>query len=666
MNKTLKWITVTVAAAVATGIALVAAAVMLLDVKELKSRLEAQVAAATGRPFTIGQDFTVSVFPWIEVRLHDLKLGNPDGFAQPDFVSVDSFAIRLKLLPLLRKQIQVRSFAVRNPRVVLEKRADGRGNWNPGPAPPQPRRAGPAASSPAEAGTGENDVLSGLAVRELKITGGTVLWIDSAAASRTTVEDIELSLANLSLDRPIGVDLAARIDGYPLTVQGTVGPVGRPAGAAPVTFDLAVSLLGALRAAARGSVKNVRDDPEATLQLSIPAVSLRDVAGRASPDLLPAMRDPKALTRFSFKADIAAGSRHLALRNGRAELDGSAITLALAVRDFDAPDLRLDIAADALDVDRYLPPEQVSAGAAPARPAGESSAAGAAPVPADYGPLRRMALDASVTVGRLTAGGVRADNLSLKLAGSQGVVRLDSCTADLYGGSFDLGGTADVRQDRPRTAFQATMKNVAAGPLLQAVAGTDVIEGLLQADIRIAAAGSAAEQVKRSLSGEGRILISRGAVVGIDLHDMVRNIESAFTPGGGAGKPKTTFDELSVPFTMAGGVFRTTEARLVSPSLRVDAAGTADLAGERLNFTVTPAFVASRSGDRHGKHSAGIAVPVVVAGTFDHPTFRPDMGAMARQEIDKKLDKVFEKNEKLQPLEDTARGLLKGLLGSPK
>lgn len=667
MNTWIKRILVAVTAAIAIGIAFVAAAVMLLDVKTLTRQLETQVAARTGRPFTIGDDVKVAVFPWIEVRLNDLKLGNPDGFSQPDFVSIESFEIRLKLLPLLRREIQVRRFAVRNPRVVLEKRVDGRANWELGAAPQGPGRASPAAAAPAvEEGKEGGDLLSGLAFRELKITGGTVLWIDNSAGSRTAVEDLELSLSNLSPDRPVGIDLAARLDGYPLTVQGTVGPVGRPAGTAPVAFDLTVSLLGAMRAAVSGRVENMLGDPAATLQLSIPAVSLRAVAGRAAPDLLPAMRDPKALTSFLLKADIAASSRRFALSNGHVALDGSAITFALTVKNFDAPGLSVDIAADAIDIDRYLPPEKPPAGAAPAQPDGGPAAAGAAPAPADYGPLRRVVLDANVTVGRLTAGGMRLDNLALKLVGREGLFSLDPLKADLYGGSVDLSGTVDVRQDQPRTAVQATMKNVAAGPLVQAAAGTDVIEGALQADIGIAAAGSDADQVKRSLSGEGRVLISKGAVVGIDLNDMVRNIESAFTLGGGAGKPNTPFDELSVPFTMAGGVFRTTGARLVASSLCVDAAGTADLAGERLSFTVRPVFVASRTGDRDGKRRADIAVPVVVEGTFDHPTFRPDVSGMARQQIDKQLDKVFEKNEKLKPLEGAARGLLKGLLGNPK
>ena len=60
-------------------------------------------------------------------------------------------------------------------------------------------------------------------------------------------------------------------------------------------------------------------------------------------------------------------------------------------------------------------------------------------------------------------------------------------------------------------------------------------------------------------------------------------------------------------------------------------------------------------------------VPVLVTGTFDQPQFQPDLKSILRQQVEDKIiesdefNKVFEKNEQLQPFEEEAKKLIKGL-----
>jgi AsmA protein len=131
---------------------------------------------------------------------------------------------------------------------------------------------------------------------------------------------------------------------------------------------------------------------------------------------------------------------------------------------------------------------------------------------------------------------------------------------------------------------------------------------------------------------------------------------------------KTEFTELAIPFTLTDGVFATQESRLTSLFLRTEATGQADLARETLDFRVQPTFVNALKGQGAAEERAGVMVPVLVSGTFDQPRFAPDLKAIARQQMEEKVlesDKVkevFEKNPELKPLEETAKGLLKGLL----
>jgi hypothetical protein len=62
-------------------------------------------------------------------------------------------------------------------------------------------------------------------------------------------------------------------------------------------------------------------------------------------------------------------------------------------------------------------------------------------------------------------------------------------------------------------------------------------------------------------------------------------------------------------------------------------------------------------------------VPVVVAGTFSSPKFRPDLSAATKQEIEKQIfeskegKKLLEKKE-IKPFEKSAKDALKGILGN--
>ena len=129
MDKAVKWILIIAGSLVALVVIAVIVLPMVIDVEKYKPQIEKQVAKATGRTFTLGGDLKPSIFPWIGVRLSDLHLGNPSGFKEKDFVSVASFEVRIKLLPLLSRNIEVKRFVVDKPVIVLEKRKDGKGGW---------------------------------------------------------------------------------------------------------------------------------------------------------------------------------------------------------------------------------------------------------------------------------------------------------------------------------------------------------------------------------------------------------------------------------------------------------------------------------------------------------------------------------------------------------
>jgi AsmA protein len=637
------------------GLLIVAIAALLIipgfiDVRHYKPWLEAAVRAATGRSFTVAGDVRLALIPACELSFAELRLGNPEGFAEEHFLSVRSVDVRLKLMPLLlRREVAVDHVVLRQPEVNLITAADGRVSWDFA----APRaKGGQAAPGGAAAEKSEPPALpvQALLIEELAIDAGRLALIDHRAGTRRVISDLKAALSDISLNRPVRVALAAAMDGKPLAVEGTVGPLF---GQASAPVQLKVSAFGRVALRMAGALYDLPAAPRAEVEIDLGEFSLR----RLLPEIglpLPETADSGVLEKIAFQAAIKADAGSLRIDGGKLTLDDTQAAVAAVVRDFSRPNVAFDLALDRIDLDRYLPPQKAPAAGAAGGGAENQKPAGAS--------RRGLELEGSVAAGRLKAARAVFEEVKLRITGRDGVFTVDPFGLRLYQGTaggravFDLNGAA------PQAEIRLAASGVQVHPLIQDLAGgKEVIAGTARADLDLAFAGSDRETVTRSLNGRGDLLLSDGAVIGVDLAGMVRDIQSTLTGKGGAGgeRPRTDFSELKVPFTLRNGVFHTEQASLASPFLRLQAAGKADLARERLDFLVVPKLVGTLKGQGDAKTRAGIGVPVRVAGSFADPEFRPDLKAMAKEELKGLL--APESTGEKRPLREKAEGLLQGI-----
>ena len=85
MKKVVKWGLIIGGAVIVLIVAALLIIPLFVDVEQYKPYVEKQVSEATGRPFTMGGDLGLSLFPWAGFSLSDLHLGNAPGFPG-DFV----------------------------------------------------------------------------------------------------------------------------------------------------------------------------------------------------------------------------------------------------------------------------------------------------------------------------------------------------------------------------------------------------------------------------------------------------------------------------------------------------------------------------------------------------------------------------------------------------
>ncbi|MFC1489530.1 AsmA family protein, partial [Thermodesulfobacteriota bacterium] len=396
MKKVIKW------GAILGGvlIALIIAALLLIpkfvDVQKYKPEIEKKVAEAIGRPFALGGDLHLSLFPWAGISCSDIRVGNPPGFTEKEFVTVKSIEVRVKLVPLISKDIQGR-FILNGPRVVLERRKDGRGNWE-GIAKPSDK----APTEPkTEGGKGvkggaplEGLPIASLAIEEFAITDGFVTWIDYAKGERKELTDATIRLKDVSLDRPIHLDVSAKLDGRSLALKGEVGPLGKEPGKGTLPLDLSVKALEQVDMSLKGKIVDPATRQQFDLVINVSPFSPRKLMTALGQTFPVTTTDPEALNRVAFNAKLKGDLRSVTVSDGVLDLDESKLVFSVNAVDFSKPDATFDLNLDQIDLNRYLPPADEKK---PGSETKEARSTGGKKI--DYAPLRRLVIDGKIRVG---------------------------------------------------------------------------------------------------------------------------------------------------------------------------------------------------------------------------------------------------------------------------
>ena len=187
----------------------------------------------------------------------------------------------------------------------------------------------------------------------------------------------------------------------------------------------------------------------------------------------------------------------------------------------------------------------------------------------------------------------------------------------------------DATAKSPVQAFRFSLSNLDAYPFLDAVAGFHSIEGKAAIAIDLTSSGASQRAMVSALNGTAKFEFTDGAIRGINIAKMVRNLSSATLSGWQEGEAdKTDFASLGASFKIAQGKAQTNDLHLIGPLVRMAGAGTIDLPAQTLNFRVDPQVVASLEGQGGKSDLEGLGVPVAVSGPWASPSIYPDIAGI--------------------------------------
>lgn len=216
---------------------IVAAAIILplvFDPNQHKPEITAMIEQRIGRQVTIPGDIELSVFPWLGVSIGKVTVANAPGFGDEPLAAVAAADVRVKLLPLLQRQVQIGTVSLQGLRLRLARNAKGQTNWGgivahlqgaDADQTQQPRQQQPTTT----AQDGGFDLTS-LQVGAVAIEDASIAWNDATTGNSYKLSHFYLKTGALAEDQPVdvqaGATLAAATQGLTATLamSATVDP----------------------------------------------------------------------------------------------------------------------------------------------------------------------------------------------------------------------------------------------------------------------------------------------------------------------------------------------------------------------------------------------------------------------------------------------------------
>ena len=377
----------------------------LFDPNDYKDEIRQIARDKAHIELTLNGDIGWSLFPWLGLELHEASVATLAKPAEP-FADLQMLGLSVRVLPLLRREVQMSDVRVEGLNLRLNRDKNGHGNWEdigkapvaPGATPPATAPGQPA-SEPTVAVEKPAQPIR-LDIDSLTVNNARVEYTDELSGKQFSAESIQLSTgpvhdstnipikatAFLGTNQPV-LRVRTELNGelrferalqrYKFEDMKLSGEVaGDPLQGKTMTFsaqgqillDKAASVAewtgikisaNQLRALGELKANDLDKTPQITGGISIAQFDLAKFVDSIG-QKLPAMAEG-SLSKVELVSRIAATPTSVAFDNINLKLDDSSFSGRIAVEDFAKQSLRATLKAGTFNVDRYLPPKSEKA-----------------------------------------------------------------------------------------------------------------------------------------------------------------------------------------------------------------------------------------------------------------------------------------------------------------
>lgn len=641
-------------------ILLVGAAIIIppmIPADTYRGQVEAAARQALNRDVVLEGDISLALLPQVQVRARDVRIANAEGFGDEAFAQMGEMRVAVELMPLLSRTIEIKEFVLVDPSIRLTQRG-ARNNWTFSSGEDAPAAA-PAASGGGFRYPGALPIETSFG--DVRVQNATIIFDNGSQVRR--VDGLDLAVALPSLEQPVNLSGSLNADGEALQFnaeiaslrdffEGRATPFSLDLGGPMINFGFEGEFLEAADIAFTGSTS-----------LSVP--SLRRLARFAGTEIPPGDQ----LRDLTASGNLTVQPGRIDLTADRLRLDDIAATGAVSVElDRARPRVRGNLTVPELDVTPYLPAESVAA---------TGDAAGVPPWSEDRIDLAGLGVvDAQIRVNadQFRFREIEISDTALRFEIKNRRLEVVLRNFSLYGGSGSAEIVANGRRATPSFSLEGQLTGLDAQPFLTAAAGFERLQGTGQMNFDFLASGASQAEIMNSIDGSGRFSFADGALVGLNIAETIRNVNSFFSANNASGSSEdseqastgndesTDFSELSGTFSLTNGRAENRDLIMLSPLLRVEGSGWLNLPEQTLDYRLRPRAVASIQGQGGNRDLRGIVVPVRIRGDFNNVSIGVDTEAVGQALLSGALSSAIGGSGEASSPEDVIRdGLLDAL-----
>jgi len=581
---------IVVAVIVLAGFTALGAMSMLISIDTVREAAKAEIHNVTGLDVVLRGDVAVSLFPTGSISFANVTLGED---ASP-VLAADRLTARLRFFPLFAGRVEIADVSLVRPRINVTYDHDGRSNW-----------ASLIDTLARALGPKTNRRDNAASFTEIRINEGTIALNDPARGITEIFNDVELALAWPSISKSFAA--TGRFVWHDEPIETSITLTDFASALAGNRSGLKVRLSGTPAKFAFDGNWSTRPTLKIEGTLAADATSLRDTLRWAGLKPLTG----SGFGRFALKAKTNVSGGTIALSTVNVELDGNVAEGVLTFATDGRQTLQGTLAADELNLTPYISTVRLLT----------SNERDWNRVPLMLDGLTGFDLDlrlsaANITIARAKLGrtaiatNLRGGKLAVTIGESQAFGGVLKGTLALA--ASDLG--ADFKSQLQFTDIN--LEN-SLGEMFQ----FRRIEGRGDMAVVIDATGDSILALTRTMSGSANLTGRQGALVGLNVEQLLRRLERRPLSGTGDFRNgRTPFEKLTVNLNIAQGTVTVDDVHLEGSKVRLGLAGTASIPGREFDLRGVAALATTSSSDA----PPAFELPFVVQGPWDDPIMLPD------------------------------------------
>jgi AsmA protein len=196
MTKTLKILGLILILLVALIIIAILALPKLVDSEAAKQQISQQVKRHTGQTLTIDGDFSLSVFPWLGFRTGAVSLTQAEDIGKGNFLHAEALNLHIKLLPLLKRQVEVDTVLLQAPKLHLIVNENGKSSLD-ALAEKVTEPTNDNQTTPTKFDKVDSSPLAAIVVSGINISDGEFIYENRQLGETHTLKNFNLRTGNL-------------------------------------------------------------------------------------------------------------------------------------------------------------------------------------------------------------------------------------------------------------------------------------------------------------------------------------------------------------------------------------------------------------------------------------------------------------------------------------